>query len=465
MTGWRIGLGLRLGWASLAMLGALCAAPTASAAKPDPAAEAAKELGFEADDAPHIWPQWRGLGGRGVTVDAKIPDPLPDQATMRWECPLGVGLSSPVVAHSRVFVTDRQGMTERVIAIDANTGKPAWTRDHPVDFDPHMVGRRHGNGPKSTPLVDAESVYSLGIAGWLVCCDAKTGKVRWSADLAAEYGQQQPLPEGRAYVVREEAVIVPTGAGVGAPVPLFGYTGSLVAVENLLICPVGGSRGATVMAFERATGKVVWKSLNDHVSYSSPVVATLAGKRQIVYMTGSRVVGLDPASGNLLWSYPFQLQYDESITTPIVLGNLVVVGGTGAPLTALAIGETGGSFGVKLAWENFDLTSYLSTMSEHEGFLYGLSDGGEFMCVRLTDGATIWSGGKTGYYTTPVRDRDRLLCLTERGTLLGVPARPEAYRNLGRVQLSPNECWTSPAVIGGRIYVRAVGAVRCFEFK
>ncbi|HUY87292.1 MAG TPA: PQQ-binding-like beta-propeller repeat protein [Pirellulales bacterium] len=411
------------------------------------------------------WPGWRGPGGQGVAGKTQLPETWPEEAPSPfWRAALGTGWSSPVVAGGRVVITDRQDGTERTLAFDAETGELVWERTHPVDFDPHEVGARHGNGPKSTPLVRDDRVYCLGIAGWLECLDLKDGSVIWQVNLPAQFGARQALRGGRAYVNGTENVIVPVGEGQGAPVPLFGYTGSPTFVDDLLVCSVGGASGGTIMAFHAKTGEVAWKSLRENVSYSSPIVAEVAGKRQIVVMTGPHVVGLDPADGRPLWKHPFQIQYDESIGTPVAHGEFVLFTATSRPLTALRISREGDGWRKQVAWENLELTSYLSSMLIHEGHVYGMNDGGEFACVRLADGKTVWVEGHHGYYCTPVLAGSRLLCLNERGQLLLVAASPEGYRELGQSKLTDGPTWTSPAVVGSRLYIRSDKELRAFDF-
>jgi len=412
------------------------------------------------------WPMWRGPHSSGAAAGASLPDPWPEGALKpAWTARLGDGWSSPVVAEDVVVVSDRSGDQQRLLGFDAQTGRVLWQRARPVDFDPHAVGRRHGNGPKSTPLIHAGRAYGLGIAGWLACVDLRNGELVWEIDLPAKYATRQALPDGRAFVDREDAVIVPVGQGQGAPVPLFGYTGSPVLEGERLIAPVGGAKGATLMAFDTATGRELWRSLDDHLSYSSPIVATLAGRRQVVYMTGSRVVGLDVADGRLLWSYPFQVQYDESIATPIVIGELVVITGDGHAGTALRIAPRSGRLEASLAWENDDLSSYLSSMVSDGQQIFGMNDGGEFACVDPAQGKTLWTGGHHGYYSTPVLAGARLLCLNERGSLLVLAAEPQAFRQLGKSQLADQATWTSPAVGGRWLYVRADEELRAFRFR
>lgn len=384
-----------------------------------------------------------------------------------WEQPLGEGWSSPAVAGGRVFVTDRVSGDEHLLAFDAASGRELWRTRNPVDFDPHAVGRRHGSGPKSTPCTDGRRVYSLGIAGWLQCVDAETGKLVWKHNLPAEFTTPERLSGDRAYVDGTERVVVPIGDGQGGAVPLFGYTGSLLLTDEKLILSVGGDRGATIMAFDAETGQPAWKALDEHVSYSSPIVATLAGERQVVAMTGPRVVGLRVTDGKLLWSHPFQIQYDESISTPAVSeqAGLVLVTGDSRPLTALAITRDGDSFAKRVAWENTDLSSYLSSMVVVGEHVYGMADDGQFACIALADGTTQWQGGNHGYYSSPIMIGSRLLALNEEGELLVLAAKPAKYQELGASTVAASATWTMPAPAADRIYVRSADRLACFRLK
>ena len=412
------------------------------------------------------WPSWRGPDGSGIARQSSFPTVWPTGAlNPTWHRPTSEGWSSPVVADGRVFITDRTGNVERVAAFEAATGKPLWERTNPVDFDPHQVGRRHGNGPKGTPVVVGERVFTLGIAGWLQALNVADGTVVWKHVLPAEFGEPQALPGKRAEVNGEENVIVPIAPGLGAPVPLFGYTGSPVADGDLLIGPVGGSQGGTIMAFDQATGAVRWKSLTENVSYSSPIVVELGGVRQVVVRTGPRVVGLAVADGRLLWSFDYQIQYDESIGTPVVAGDLVLVTAVGRPLSAHRVVDANGQFSVSEVWRSDVLSSYLSSMLAFEGHLYGMNDGGEWHCLQLSDGKTVWRGGSHGYYSTPVLVDRRLLGLNERGQLAVISAEPTAYREIAVNRLTAEATWTSPAVVGNRLYVRSRSGLFCFEIR
>lgn len=411
------------------------------------------------------WPCWRGPTSQGLARGTRLPDPWPaGDLKPLWQTPLGTGWSSPAVVANKVVLSDRQNNTERVIVLDADTGQEVWVRTHPVDFDPHPVGRRHGSGPKASPLVHDGKVYSLGIAGWLECLDLKDGSEVWHVNLPAEFGSREALPGGRAYVNGDVDVIVPVAKDQGAPVPLFGYTGSPVISGDLLITSVGGQNGGTIMAFHKNTGKVIWKSLTENVSYSSPIVATLAGVPQVVAMTGPRVVGLALQTGELLWSHPFQIQHDESISTPVIAGDNVMVTGDSQPLTALRISRRGNALSSEVAWRSDDLSSYLSSMVVKDGNVFGMDDGGQFHCLRISDGQTLWTGGHHGYYCTPVLAGDRIFALNERCELSIIAADIGAYRNLGLSKLRGGPSWSAPALVGSRIYIRNAAGATCFEF-
>jgi outer membrane protein assembly factor BamB len=412
------------------------------------------------------WPQWRGPGGRAVLTTDDLPQPWPERTPEPvWQARLGTGWSSPVVADGRVFITDRVDGQERVLAFDAATGQEIWNKAHAVDFDPHAVGRQHGNGPKATPLVSGGNVYAVGIAGRLQCLNAADGKLVWEVNYPDTFGEHRPLATGKAFVNGTTDVIVPIGAGEGAPVPLFGYTGSPAVYGELLVTSVGGRRGGTIMAFDKNSGKAAWKALDEHVSYSSPVVAELCGVPQIIAMTGPRVVGLSAKDGALLWSHPFQIQYDESISTPAIGADTVLVTATGKPLTALRITRNGQKWTKQIAWTSEILSSYLSSMVVDGDYVYGMNDGGEFSCLRLRDGKIMWTGGNRGYYSSPIVVGKRLLALNERGLLQVLDADPVSYKELGASQLATSETWTMPAIVGNRIFVRSGRGLACFEIK
>jgi outer membrane protein assembly factor BamB len=217
------------------------------------------------------------------------------------------------------------------------------------------------------------------------------------------------------------------------------------------------------MAFDMDTGEVVWKSLEENVSYSSPIVARIGGLDQVVAMTGPRLRGLDLKDGAPLWSQPFQIQYDESICTPVIEGDVVMVTASGRPLTAFRVTRKGEAWSAVATWKSYLLESYLSSAVAIDGHVYGMNDGGEFACLRVDDGSECWTGGRHGYYCSPVAISDVLLALNEKGELLALRRSPEQYEEIGVRRLVDEETWTSPAAANGRLYVRGKASLSCFE--
>ena len=169
-------------------------------------------------------------------------------------------------------------------------------------------------------------------------------------------------------------------------------------------------------------------------------------------MTGPRVVGLSAGDGKLLWSHPFQIQYDESISTPAVANDLVLITATGRPLTALRITRDGKKWNKQVAWTNNILSSYLSSMVVEAAHVYGMNDGGEFSCLNAADGKALWTGGNHGYYSSPIVIGKRLLAPQRAGAVGdSFDTDPGGFKELGASQLGASETWTMPAVVGSRI--------------
>jgi outer membrane protein assembly factor BamB len=413
---------------------------------------------------PSDWPAWRGAKRDGAAIEAALPRAWPTEVKPLWTAATAEGWSSPIVVDGRVFITDRTDRRERTAAYGADDGRLLWEQFREVAFETHPVGRRHGNGPKATPVYADGRVYSLGIAGRLTAFTAAEGREVWSRFFPAEFSAQIAYGGNDAQVNDDVDVTVPIGEGRGGNVPLFGYTGSPIIDGERLITSVGGARGGTVMAFDKNSGAVLWKSLNESLSYSSPIVADLAGIRQVVVGTGPRMVGLDVRDGRLLWSFEYQNDHDETIGTPVTLGDLVIITAVGRPLTAHRIVRSGDACRADEVWRNDEMTSYLSSAIVVGKHVYAMNDGGEWQCLDPADGRSLWHGGAHGYYTTPVAADGRLLSLNERGTLLVMGADPAGFRQEAMLRLTSEATWTSPAVVGSRLYVRSKAQLACFEF-
>lgn len=259
------------------------------------------------------WPQWRGLNrdGRVAAVTATWPKELQEE----WKVTVGVGHATPVVVRDRIYVFARQGEEEVLMSLDAATGKEIWKTSEPIAYQMHPAATGHGKGPKSTPVVSDGKVFTFGISGILACHDAKTGALRWRHDFSKEYPRTSPL---------------------------FGTAMSPVVDNRLLIAHVGGHDKGALIAFDTETGAAKWTNDMDGPAYSSPIIVTLAGRRQLITFMQKDLVGVDPGNGKLLWKIPQKSEYDENSVTTVAYKDMLIYSKEENGLRAIKLTTQGG---------------------------------------------------------------------------------------------------------------------------
>ncbi|HUS12008.1 MAG TPA: PQQ-binding-like beta-propeller repeat protein, partial [Pyrinomonadaceae bacterium] len=311
------------------------------------------------------WPQWRGPKRDGAVAArfAEWPKALKEQ----WKVTVGVGHASPVVADGKIYVFARQGEEETLLSLDAATGKELWKSSQPISYKMHEAATSHGKGPKSTPVVSNGSVFTLGISGVLSAHDARTGKVKWRHEFSKQYPNTSPL---------------------------FGTAMSPIIDRGLLIAHVGGPDKGALTAFDIETGAVKWTNDMDGPAYSSPIVVTLAGVRQLVTFMQKDFVGVDAATGKLLWKLPAKTQYDENTVTAISYKDMLIFSREGQGLSAIRLAKQGNEIVPQEVWNNKENTLYLSTPVLQGNTLFGFSilKKGQFFALDADTGKTIWQG-------------------------------------------------------------------------
>jgi outer membrane protein assembly factor BamB len=385
------------------------------------------------------WPQWRGQERDGVCRETGLRlDWDKGEPPVVWKQPIGRGYSQVAVADGRLYTMDQQGNEERILCLDAATGKELWSHRYAIKSQPSY------SGPRATPTITDGKVYTVGSTGTFLCLDAKVQdadrRVLWQHELLGEFQ---------------------------AAMPGWGVASSPLIEGDLVIVQPGGKKGS-VVAFDRRTGKVVWTSLDDGSGYSSPVAATIGGVRQIVVFTGIAAAGLRASDGKKLWYYPWHTQFDANIATPIVAGDYVFISsdyGTGCAL--LHVVGTDGSFKAEevYAKRNKLMRNHHSTCVLADGYLYGFDDS-LLKCVDLRKGTEKWSSRKFEKGCVLWAD-GHLIVLGEGGTLGTVKATPEEFRLTGTINeaLQGPECWALPSVSGGRLYLRDHHHVVCRNLK
>ena len=248
------------------------------------------------------WPQWRGADRDAVWRESGIVERFPDDGlVVKWRTPVRAGFAGPAVADGRVFVLDYQETPgtrtmdgrERLLALDEETGEVLWTRDWPATY--RNIVPVFATGPRATPTVDGDRVHVLGAAGMLSCFDTATGDLLWQIDTVADYG---------------------------VTVPVYGVAHSPLVEGDLLITLLGGEPDAMVVAFDKTTGAEAWRAIDtvSEAGYSSPIVTTAGGVRQLIVWHPAAVTSLDPATGGVWWQHDFRIASGLTIGTRSAVG-------------------------------------------------------------------------------------------------------------------------------------------------
>ena len=394
----------------------------------DPAAPAAPE-----HDA--YWTDFRGPQRDGIYTQTAIRTDWPATGLEPlWRQPVGGGYASFVVAEGRAFTIEQRRDQEVVAAYDLDTGAERWTHAWPAHFRETMGGP----GPRATPTWRDGRIYALGATGRLVCLDAATGAVVWERDILADAGARN-LP--------------------------WAMSGAPLVVDDLVVVQPGGSRGWSVAAYDRLTGDVAWHVMDDVQSYTSPMLATLGGVRQIVVVTAARAAGLRPADGTRLWEYPWTVRVVPNIAQPLVVSDtrLFLSAGYGKGAALVELTPDGDRFRAATVWETNRMKNKFSSSVLIDGYIYGL-DESILACIDAATGELMWKGGRYGYGQL-LAAGEHLVVLTERGDLVLVRATPTGHEEVAGFRAIEGKTWNVPAMAGGRILVRNARQMAAFDLS
>ena len=303
------------------------------------------------------WPQWRGPNRDGAIPSFTAPDEWPEELSLRWSLPVGRGDSSPILVGEELYLLTTQDGEEVISAVDAAEGRLLWQDRYPAPFSNCLyndhLGRyvdagtlgMNGGAPKATPAYYEGRLYTYGVSGILSALDAGSGDLLWRTEAPALQGAPM-VGSAMSPVVDDGVVIV-----------------HLPGAQDAIRCPdipQSDQRGQLV-ALDASTGGERWRWEGDGASYSSPMVATFDGTKQVVTVTERRIVGLDIRSGEMLWQLPLRSPDDQNIVTPIIHHETIIYGALENPLTSIRPFARDGAWTTEKVWENSAHSLFMST--------------------------------------------------------------------------------------------------------
>lgn len=385
------------------------------------------------------WPQWRGPQRDGSVGIDPPPAEWPARLALLWEREVGEGYAGPIVAGGAVYVHSRRGEREFLTRLALADGSETWTRGYDAPFrqDPSAPG--HGRGPYATPAVADGRVFTLGVKGLLVAWDAGRGDLLWRQDYSV---------------------------GFDPPFMEFGAAASPLVWGGTCFVHYGGSkegepghpRRGGMAALRVEDGREEWRWTGDRPPVgASPVVHAIAERPQLVFKTRKSIVGADPRTGRELWRVPFEVDMDNTIVTPLFVGDVLVTSDYQMGMHAWRIEWDGRAWSPRKLWRQRDASLFTSSPVLVAGQVVGFSElrKGQLVGVDPGDGRVLWRGEpRWGEHATLVAWGPHLLAFREDGSLVVGAVSPGGFRGLGTYRLGRRGTWAHPAVAGGRILVR-----------
>ncbi len=394
------------------------------------------------------WPLYRGPNQDGISQEAFSAEWGGDGPKVVWRGSVHNGFSSFAVSGGKVFtetLRDIGGTSREIcVALDANTGKELWSANLAAG-EGYDGGGGDGDGTRSTPTINDGKVYCFTSDLIVHCLDAATGKQIWKRDLVKQnHGKN---------IHWQNAASVP--------------------IEGDLALVAGGGPGESMLGLNKETGAVVWKAGDEHITHSTPVLATIDGQRQVIYFMQSGLVSVAPTTGKLLWKFPFPFHVSTAIS-PVVSGNIVYCSaGYDSGSAACRIEKTAAGFEAVKLWQlkgNQPVSNHWSTPVCKDGFLYGMfgfkefNKKGRMKCVELATGKVRWEQYGFGQGNV-ILVGGRLLALNDQGELIVVEAKPDAYHEVARTKAVQGKCWSTPAFADGKVYIRSVSNSVCLDLS
>ena len=384
------------------------------------------------------WPQFLGPTRDAAYAGNDVAEVWPKEGPRQlWRRDVGEGYAGPVVSGQTVVLFHRVAGNEVVEVMETATGKVRWTFPYPTKF---RDGTGIDNGPRATPTIDKGHVYTLGPDGQLHCLDFKTGDKVWSRDLRKDFSVEKKW---------------------------HGMVCSPVIEGNRLFLIVGSTNRASLAAFDKTSGSLIWTNGRDKFSCSTPILANFAGKPHLLCVTRAALRAADPVTGATLFHHPFQSRQSGSVNaaSPVVIGDQVFISagyGLGGELVRI------GGDKPEVVWATKEFANQYATSIHWEGHLYGihgqLESSFDLRCVDLKTGKVVWNEARFGAANL-LRLGGDLLILTHNGELIRAPATPAGFRPKARAQILSFGVRAYPALADGILYARSTRQMVCVDLR
>jgi outer membrane protein assembly factor BamB len=387
------------------------------------------------------WPNWRGTNFEGKSATKGIQTNwkkglnklwsvnylCQDKSTASW--------SSPVVQGNRLIVSGRDEKNDLLFCINSDTGELIWLGSYETE-----AATSHGPGPRATPFIYEDRVYTFGRSGDLVCWQLEDGKLLWRKNVKDAGGTE----------------------------PTWGYSTTPLVLDNRIIVQGGGT--ALVIAYDKLSGDLLWKSMEGDAGYAAAITMNIGNEVKLLIYQGTGLSCLNPSDGKLLWTVPWATEYGVNATTPIVSGDIIFhTSGYKMGCEALKVTNTGYS----VLWKNNLMEAQHSDPILIDGYIYGYSgesarNNGQFKCIELETGKEMWSTNQIGQGTTTFVD-GHLICLDIKGNLFLIKPDPSGFKKVGEIKSAVNNvknpAWTVPVIANGKLYLRYLQQLVCYKLK
>lgn len=379
-------------------------------------------------------PQFFGANRDGVVTGSKLARDWKTIAPKElWRQPIGASWSAFAVVKGRAYTQEQRGEDELVTCYDLFTGKLIWAHADKA----HFYQWQGGDGPRATPTVLDGRVYTYGATGLLNCLDAVTGTSVW---------QRAVLAENKLANIE------------------WGISASPLIVDDKVIVTGGNPKGPVLFAYQRDTGASLWKAGDDQACYSSPLLATLAGRRIILSSNARALTGYDPATGAVVLEHVWGGDKWPKASQPVVVGadRVFISAGYGMGCQLLQIkAEADGKLSATEVWSSLKMKTQFNSAALREGHLYGLDDG-RLACLDLVTGERLWKEGRFASGQSLIVD-DLVIIQNESGPVHLAAAKPDGFQELGRIEALSSKTWSHPVLAGRYLLVRNDREAVCYE--